>query len=193
MEGTEGLEGQREKLGGEHFISDDTCVSMALAELQSATITKKQNHSSCQPALNGLCEKTLEAPFSQECLLNKIMRVNRKQMCVFSVLQHFLTSTTCEGTLIMLWKRKHEEEVEIPRWLCFLPVVNWRGMKWPHRKVELNTLDCWGLSADDLLNVCLFSSFQVSLSKTSKKIHNAFVILWLFIFSLYEYIDFIYV
>lgn len=38
-------------LDGEHFISDDTCISMAFAELQSATMTNKEKHSSCQPAL----------------------------------------------------------------------------------------------------------------------------------------------
>ncbi len=64
-------------------------------------MTKKENHSSCQPALKGLCEKTLEAPFSQECLLNKIMRVNRKQMCMFSSSAAVCdVHTTCEGTVI---------------------------------------------------------------------------------------------
>lgn len=92
---------KEEKLDGEHFISDDTCVLMAFAELQSATMTNKENRSSCQPALKGLCEKTLEAPFSQECLLNKIMRVNTKQMLwVFLALLQFLMSTTCEGMLL---------------------------------------------------------------------------------------------
>lgn len=52
------------KLDGEHFFSDDTCVLMAFAELLSATMTNRKNHSSCQPAFKGLCEKTLEAPFS---------------------------------------------------------------------------------------------------------------------------------
>lgn len=79
----------RKKCRWEHFISDDTCISMAFAELQSTTMTKKENHSSCQPALQGLCAKTLEAPFRQECLLNKIMWVNRKQMCMCSALLQF--------------------------------------------------------------------------------------------------------
>lgn len=104
----------KKKLDGEHFISDDTCVSMAVAELQSATMTKKENHSSCQPALEGLCEKTLEAPFSQECLLNRIMRVNRKQMCMFSS-----SAAVCDvhylwrrSDLMLLLKHKQEEEVK---------------------------------------------------------------------------------
>lgn len=85
----------------------------------SPTMTKKENHSSCQPALKGLCENTLEAPFSQECLFDKIMRVNRKQMCMFSALLQFLTSTTCEGMLIWCrcWntnrKRKWKSELAL--------------------------------------------------------------------------------
>lgn len=60
-----GENGKKEKkLDREHFISDDTCVSMAFAELLFATMTNKKTHSSCQPAFKGLCEKTLEAPFS---------------------------------------------------------------------------------------------------------------------------------
>lgn len=112
-ERTERREGRGKKLDGEHFISDDTCISMAFAELQSATMTNKENHSSCQPALKGSCEKTLEAPFSQECLLNKIMRVNRKQMCMF-------LSSAAVSDIHYLWrhvhhmllKHKQEEEVE---------------------------------------------------------------------------------
>lgn len=36
------MEGQKKNLDGEHFISDDTCMSMAFAELQSANMTKKR-------------------------------------------------------------------------------------------------------------------------------------------------------
>lgn len=36
------MEAQKNKLDGEHFISDDTCVSMAFAELQTATMTKRK-------------------------------------------------------------------------------------------------------------------------------------------------------
>lgn len=80
----------------------------------SPTMTKQENHSSCQPALKGSCEKTLEAPFSQECLLNKIMRVNRKQMCMFSARLQF-SDVHCRlrrVDLTLLSEHKQEEEVE---------------------------------------------------------------------------------
>lgn len=51
VDGKNGENVKREKkLDGEHFISDDTCVLMAFAELLSATMTNRKNHSSCQPA-----------------------------------------------------------------------------------------------------------------------------------------------
>lgn len=49
-----------------------------------------------------LMRKDPWAPFSQECLLNKTLRVNRKQMCVVSVCLHFPASTTCERSLMRL-------------------------------------------------------------------------------------------
>lgn len=49
-----------------------------------------------------LMRKDPWAPFSQECLLNKTLRVNRKQMCVVSVHLHSPVSTTCERSLMRL-------------------------------------------------------------------------------------------
>lgn len=49
-----------------------------------------------------LMRKDPWAPFSQECLLNKTLRVNRKQMCVVSVRLHLPASTTCERSLMRL-------------------------------------------------------------------------------------------
>lgn len=88
----------RKKSNGGHFIRDDICVSMTFAELQFATVTKLENHSSCQPALKGSCEKNLKAPFRQECLLNGIMWINRKQMCMFSA----VTTSTCKEKWIRI-------------------------------------------------------------------------------------------
>lgn len=73
------------------------------------TMTNKENHSSCQPALRSWREKTLEAPFSQKCLLDKIMWINRKQMFMFSVLLQFHIHNLQWHTEL---KHKQEEEIE---------------------------------------------------------------------------------
>lgn len=49
----QGKEGAKTDVEISASIGDDTSVSMAACELQSATVTKKEKHSSCHPALQG--------------------------------------------------------------------------------------------------------------------------------------------
>lgn len=83
--------------------------------------------------------KDPEEPFSQECLLNKILRVNRKQMCVVWALLLSLTSTTCECTLIWgcFWNANRKW-----KWNSALDSLStklfYKGLQCSHHRTKLN-------------------------------------------------------
>lgn len=89
--------------------------------------------------LTGFMWKDPEEPFSQECLLNKILRVNRKQMCVVWALLQSLTSTTCECTLIWgcFWNANRKR-----KWNSALDLLSaksfYKGLQWSHHRTKLN-------------------------------------------------------
>lgn len=137
MEGKQRTKGQKSQLDGQHFISDDTCISFA--ELQSATMTKrKTTHHANQPYM-ALCEKTLKSLSARNACWTRFFAGKQKADVRGWSSAEIPEPTTCECTSISgcFWNANRKR-----KWNLALDSLSaklfYTGLQWPHHRTKLN-------------------------------------------------------